>query len=102
MIPSLRFHKKRSKEFNGYIFVPYNLHRNNDYLKRLEHYFDRRKEKNIFHFKVRIHPLNSSSKAHLEFKKKCEQLLKKYSKEKIKFAMSLYFWAQQLEYVYKH
>ena len=84
VIPSLRFHKKRSKEFNGYIFVPYNLHRNNDYLKRLEHYFDRRKEKNIFHFKVRIHPLNSSSKAHLEFKKKCEQLLKKYSKEKNK------------------
>ena len=50
----------------------------------MEHYFDRRKEKNIFHFKVRIHPLNSSSKAHLEFKKKCEQLLKKYSKEKNK------------------
>ena len=84
VIPSLRFHKKRSKEFNGYIFVPYNLHRNNDYLKRLEHYFDRKKGKNIFHFKVRIHPLNSSSKAHLEFKKKCEQLLKKYSKEKNK------------------
>ena len=36
--------------------------------------------------------MNSSSKVHLEFKKNCEQLLKKYSKEKNKICNeSLFF-----------
>ena len=38
----------------------------------------------LFKIKVRIHPLNTSSKIHLDFKKDCEDLLTKYPKTKNK------------------
>ena len=34
---SLRFNKSK-KEFNGYLFTPYKLDKNNDYLRRLEEF----------------------------------------------------------------
>ena len=36
VIPSLRFKKKKSKEFNGFIFIPYNLKPINNYIERFE------------------------------------------------------------------
>lgn len=81
IIPSLRFLKKKRKEFNGYIFVPYNLENMFEYLERLEIYLAEN-EKIYSNFKVRIHPLNLNSKSHLDFKKKCEILLSKYSVNK--------------------
>ena len=42
-IPSLRF-KKKTKEFSGFIFVPYNLDNNHDYLERLEVYLAENQE----------------------------------------------------------
>ena len=38
VIPSLRFKKKKKKEFNGYLFVPFNLDNEENYLKMLEEY----------------------------------------------------------------
>lgn len=79
-IPSLRFKKKKIKEFSGFIFVPYNLNNNNDYLERLEVYLaENKNKKSSLNFKVRIHPLNSKSQKHLDFKRRCEMLLIKYS-----------------------
>lgn len=81
VIPSLRFKKKKVKEFRGYIFVPYHLDNNNDYLERFEIYLS--KSKNSFiNFKVRIHPLNLKSQKHIDFKRRCEILLLKYSVKK--------------------
>jgi hypothetical protein len=80
-IPSLRFKKKKTKEFSGFIFVPYNLDNYHDYLERLEIYLAENK-KSPSNFKVRIHPLNSKSQKHLDFKEKCEILLIKYSSKK--------------------
>ena len=80
-IPSLRFKKKKTKEFSGFLFVPYNLDNNHDYLERLETYLAENQKRSL-NFKVRIHPLNSKNKKHLDFKKKCEMLLKKYSFKK--------------------
>ena len=36
VIPSLRFEKKKEKQLNGYIFLPFNLEKQNNYLKRFE------------------------------------------------------------------
>ncbi len=82
VIPSLRFRKKRKKEFRGYIFAPYNLKKKNDYLERLEKYLLKTKLKNFYKYKVRIHPLNMKSKDHLNFKIECEALLRRFSKNK--------------------
>lgn len=87
VIPSLRFYKKKKKEFSGYLFVPYNLdEKSNDYLERLELYLSKNRTISC-NYKVRIHPLNSESKKHLDFKKKCESILSKYfikNNEKLK------------------
>lgn len=82
IIPSLRFKKEKKKEFNGFIFVPFNLEKKNDYLERLEKYLIKTKVKNFGNFKVRIHPLNIKSKNHNNFKRECESLITRYSKKK--------------------
>ena len=43
-IPSLRFHKNKKKEFNGFIFPPYNLSKKNNYLERFEAYLKHHKQ----------------------------------------------------------
>jgi hypothetical protein len=80
-VPSLRFKKKKLNQFSGYLFVPYNLDNNQDYLERLELYLKENKNTSV-NFKVRIHPLNCKSKKHLDFKKRCELLFLKYSTKK--------------------
>ena len=77
VIPSLRFKKKKQKEFQGFIFVPYNLAESNDYLLRLEEFLSKNRYK-LGNLKVRIHPLNLNSNVHLLFKKKTENLIKRY------------------------
>lgn len=81
VIPSLRFERKKQKEFSGFIFVPYNLENEFNYLKRFEMYLAENKKISC-NFKVRIHPLNLNSKPHLDFKNKCEILLSKYAIKK--------------------
>jgi hypothetical protein len=76
VIPSLRFKKKKFKEFNGFIFIPYNLNSNNNYVERFEKFIKTHKF-NFYNLKVRIHPLNKNSKIHLDLKEKFDQLLKK-------------------------
>lgn len=78
VIPSLRFIKNKKKEFNGYLFVPYNLDTGNDYLLRLEEYLINQKNKNFKNMIVRLHPLNQKSLQHIKFKKDAEKILSKY------------------------
>jgi len=82
VIPSLRFNKSKKKEFNGYLFTPYKLDKDNDYLRRLEDYFKFNKNQNLSKILVRVHPLNQKSKKHLEFKNECNRILSRYSKKK--------------------
>ncbi len=101
VIPSLRFKKKKSKEFNGFIFIPYNLKPINNYIERFEKFIISYKF-NLSNLKVRIHPLNQNSKTHIALKEKFESLLKKYAKQlKKKNQISQYFLVLQLEFVCK-
>ena len=84
VIPSLRFKKKKKKEFNGYLFVPFNLDNEENYLKMLEEYLIKMKDKFYLNYLIRIHPLNSNSKKHLKFKEKSKNLISKYLQNKHK------------------
>ena len=91
VIPSLRFKKTNKREFNGYLFVPYKLDKEKDYLERLEKFL---KEKKITNkISVRVHPLNQRSKQHIKFKKQCNQILSKHLTKKLslKSKYSLFF-----------
>ena len=55
VIPSLRFEKKKKKQLNGYIFLPFNLEKQNNYLKRFEELIIENKT-NFGKIKIRIHP----------------------------------------------
>ena len=93
VIPSLRFNKTKKKEFNGYLFVPFKLDNETNYLKRLEEYLDKFANQNLNKISVRIHPLNQKSKKHIKFKYRCNQILSKYVKKKAnqKSNYSLFF-----------
>jgi hypothetical protein len=82
VIPSLRFDKKNKKQFNRYIFVPYNLNKNNNFINRFSTYLDGLKDYSLPVFKIRIHPLNIKSIIHIEFK---YQLLSLLNVKKNKF-----------------
>jgi len=84
VIPSLRFNKLKKKEFNGYLFIPFKLDKEKDYLKRLEEFLNKLKNKNFNKISVRIHPLNQKSKKHIKFKHLCNQILSKHVKKKAK------------------
>jgi hypothetical protein len=92
VIPSLRFKKKKSKEFNGFIFIPYNLKSINNYVERFEE-FIKTCRFNLSNLKVRIHPLNQNSKTHRVLKEKFDKLLRKYAKhfEKKNSNISIFF-----------
>ena len=81
VIPSLRFKKEKKKKLNGYLFVPYNLKKNNDYLYRLKDYLSKIKENNKINYSIRIHPLNNNSKKHINFRDDCNEILNKFSKK---------------------
>ena len=76
VIPSLRFSKKKQKEFNNYIFLPYNLKTNNNYYARFENLLLTNEIK-IGKLRVRIHPLNKKSVIHHRLKEKLEKLITK-------------------------
>lgn len=86
VIPSLRFYKKKQKEFNGYIFIPYNLNKDNNFIDKFSLFLDGSPNKSFPFFKFRVHPLNMNSKVHLDFANKLKILLyknkKKFSKKK--------------------
>lgn len=75
--PSFRFSKKKKKEFSGFIFLPFNLKKQNNYLLRLENYFKELPPKTLNPLKPRIHPLNQSSNIHQNFANELKILLKK-------------------------
>ena len=81
VIPSLRFDKKNKKEFSGYIFVPYNLKKNNNYLIRFEEFLKNLPSKCINKLQVRIHPLNKSSGLHQRFSIDAKKIIKKYKQK---------------------
>ena len=80
-IPSLRFHKNKKKEFNGFIFPPYNLSKKNNYLERFEAYLKDSPNGHLNKLKVRIHPLNKDSVIHKNIKIKINDILLKYNKK---------------------
>ena len=81
VVPSLRFNKEKTKKLNGYLFVPYNLKKNNNYLDRLENYLSTMNENSVINYSVRIHPLNNNSKKHINFRDNCNEILNKFSKK---------------------
>jgi hypothetical protein len=92
VIPSLRFKKRKFKEFNGFIFIPFDLKSSNDYVERFEK-FIKTSSFNLSNLKVRIHPLNQNSKTHLALKIEFDKLLKKHTKyfEKKNSNISIFF-----------
>ena len=74
VIPSLRFKKNKKKQFNGYIFLPFNLKKNNNYLKRFEELIFEKKI-NFGKIEIRIHPLNKKSSTHLETASKFKKMI---------------------------
>lgn len=86
VIPSLRFFKKKHKEFSGYIFIPFNLNNDNDFIDKFSLFLEGSPNKSYPFFKVRVHPHNKNSKVHLDFFYKIKILLdknkKKFSKKK--------------------
>lgn len=103
VIPSLRFYKKKQKEFNGYIFIPYNLNKDNNFIDKFSLFLDGSPNKSFPFFKFRVHPLNMNSKVHLDFANKLKILLyknkKKFSKKK---KIYQFFLVPQQVYVYRH
>tara|TARA_A100001015_G_scaffold59989_1_gene66170 strand:- start:1354 stop:2715 length:1362 start_codon:yes stop_codon:yes gene_type:complete len=93
VIPSLRFEKSNKREFSGYLFVPYKLDKEKNYLERLEKFLKEEKIKEVNKISVRIHPLNQQSEKHIKFKNECDQILSKYltKKSKFKSKYSLFF-----------
>ena len=74
VIPSLRFEKKKEKQLNGYIFLPFNLEKQNNYLKKFEELIIENKT-NFGKIKIRIHPLNKKSLIHLEMASKFKKII---------------------------
>ena len=77
VIPSLRFTKNKNKEFNNFIFLPYNLKPFNNYYERFKNFITKNPKINISKLKIRIHPLNKNSRSHQNLKFKFEKLLTK-------------------------
>ena len=81
VIPSLRFNKKNCKQFNGYLFIPYNLDKNNNFINNFSIFLDTLPNKSLPFFKIRVHPLNKKSKIHLYFINELKILLKEKKKK---------------------
>ena len=79
VIPSLRFTKNKKKEFNNFIFFPYNLKLCNNYYVRFKNFISKNPDINLNKFKIRIHPLNKNSQSHQNLKFKFKKLLTKKS-----------------------
>ena len=80
-IPSLRFTKKKFNDFENDIFVPYELFNVKQHIEQFEFYLSTLQYKSLNKLKVRIHPLNYSSKKHQNFKIKLEEILNKFSEK---------------------
>lgn len=93
VIPSLRFYKKNYKQFNGYIFIPYNLNKNNNFINRFSVFLDSLPSESLPFFKIRVHPLNQKSKVHLDFANELKILLKEKKKKFFKknYNLSIFF-----------
>lgn len=76
VIPSLRFKKRNYRQFNGYLFIPYNLDKNNSFINKFSIFLDTLPNKSLPFFKIRVHPLNKKSKVHLYFINELKILLK--------------------------
>ncbi len=81
VIPSLRFDKKKEKQFSKYIFIPFNLSKNNNFINRFSEFLDEIDNYTLPSFKIRIHPLNIKSLVHLKFKHQLQRLLKEKKKK---------------------
>jgi hypothetical protein len=93
VIPSLRFYKKSQKQFNGYIFVPYNLSKDNNFINKFSIFLNTLPNKSMPFFKIRIHPHNKKSKVHLDYVNRLKILLneKKKKFKKKKSNLSIFF-----------
>jgi hypothetical protein len=93
VIPSLRFYKENQKQFNGYIFIPYNLNKDNNFINKFSKYLDSLSNKSLPFFKIRVHPLNKKSKVHLDFINRLKILLNEKKKKffKKKYNLSIFF-----------
>lgn len=89
VIPSLRFSKKNYKQFNGYIFIPYNLNKNNNFISKFRIFLDTLPNKSLPFLKIRVHPLNKNSKVHLYFINELKILLKEKKKKFFKKSCNL-------------
>ncbi len=88
VIPSLRFTKNKKKEFQNFIFFPYNLKQNNNYYERFKNFISENSEIKLSKFKIRIHPLNKTSIPHRNLKLKFEKLLSNYKNKSISLSNS--------------
>jgi len=81
VVPSLRFDKKKIKEFCGFIFIPFKLNNYDRYLSRFNDFLKSSHKEEINNLKIRIHPLNKSSKIHHDFANQLKKIIKKNKKK---------------------
>jgi hypothetical protein len=79
LIPSLRFCKKKSYLFGGFVFIPFEIYDEKKMLKNFEFFILNLKLKSLNKLKPRIHPLNKESYKHKFFASKIEEIIKKNS-----------------------
>ena len=93
VVPSLRFDKNNKKQFRNYIFIPYNLEKNNNFIYRFRAFLDNSPDKSLPFFNVRVHPLNKKSEIHLNFINQIKILLKARKQKffKKKSNLSIFF-----------
>lgn len=89
VIPSLRFKKRNYRQFNGYLFIPYNLDKNNSFINKFSIFLDTLPNKSLPFFKIRVHPLNKKSNVHLYFINELKILLKEKKKKFFKKTCNL-------------
>ena len=77
VIPSLRFMQLNKDNLNGYIFLPYNLNKKNNFLQKFNFFLNNLSNRTNVN-RTKIHPLNKESSIHLKFKNDINNLLKKY------------------------
>ena len=77
VVPSLRFDKKRNKEFCGFIFIPFKLNNYYRYLSKFDNFLQFSQNAEINNLTIRIHPLNKLSKIHNDFAIELKKIMKK-------------------------
>ena len=82
IIPSLKIRKKNKKIYQNTIFLPFDIQNKKFYLQNFESLIKIYKKKLPDKLKIKIHPLRTNHKEHIEFKELLQSILKNNKRNK--------------------